>query len=187
MTGKPCDWKFDQCPLPMANPSTTKLDMAANLFYLEASHRGLLSIVAVISAMYPVSTVYAGPILYPLEKAGEVMRLFRDYMATAPREMSAFFAPLGQKSAHGPASSRGKWVGEVRGRGDSCTGTILLDFSRNAPGSPSLQACRPQISPELNMVRPPLWRLAQPPSRIDIPASSRRTCAGIRSCSPRSY
>jgi drug/metabolite transporter (DMT)-like permease len=33
------------------------LDMAANLFYLEASHRGLLSVVAVISAMYPVSTV----------------------------------------------------------------------------------------------------------------------------------
>ena len=34
------------------------LDMAANLFYLEASHRGLLSIVAVISSMYPVSTVF---------------------------------------------------------------------------------------------------------------------------------
>jgi drug/metabolite transporter (DMT)-like permease len=33
------------------------LDMAANMFYLEASHRGLLSIVAVISSMYPVSTV----------------------------------------------------------------------------------------------------------------------------------
>jgi drug/metabolite transporter (DMT)-like permease len=33
------------------------LDMAANLFYLEASHRGLMSIVAVISSMYPVSTV----------------------------------------------------------------------------------------------------------------------------------
>ncbi len=33
------------------------LDMAANFFYLEASHRGLLSIVAVISSMYPVSTV----------------------------------------------------------------------------------------------------------------------------------
>ena len=33
------------------------LDMAANLFYLEASHRGLLSIVAVISSMYPVATV----------------------------------------------------------------------------------------------------------------------------------
>ena len=33
------------------------LDMGANFFYLEASHRGLLSIVAVISSMYPVSTV----------------------------------------------------------------------------------------------------------------------------------
>jgi drug/metabolite transporter (DMT)-like permease len=33
------------------------LDMAANFFYLEASHRGLLSIVAVISSMYPVTTV----------------------------------------------------------------------------------------------------------------------------------
>lgn len=33
------------------------LDMAANLLFLEASHRGLLSIVAVISSMYPVSTV----------------------------------------------------------------------------------------------------------------------------------
>ena len=33
------------------------LDMAANLFYLEASHRGLLSIVAVVSSMYPVGTV----------------------------------------------------------------------------------------------------------------------------------
>ena len=34
------------------------LDMGANLFYLEASHRGLLSVVAVISSMYPVSTVF---------------------------------------------------------------------------------------------------------------------------------
>ena len=33
------------------------LDMAANLFYLAASHRGLLSVVAVISSLYPASTV----------------------------------------------------------------------------------------------------------------------------------
>lgn len=33
------------------------LDMAANLFYLEASHRGLLTVVSVISSMYPVTTV----------------------------------------------------------------------------------------------------------------------------------
>ena len=33
------------------------LDMAANVFYLEASHRGLLTIVSVIASMYPVTTV----------------------------------------------------------------------------------------------------------------------------------
>ncbi len=33
------------------------LDMAANLFFIEASHRGLLSIVSVIASMYPVTTV----------------------------------------------------------------------------------------------------------------------------------
>jgi len=44
--------------------------------------------------LYPVSTVYAGPILYPLEKAGEALRHFGDFMATAPRELSAFFAFL---------------------------------------------------------------------------------------------
>jgi FAD/FMN-containing dehydrogenase len=44
--------------------------------------------------LYPVSTVYAGPVLYPLERATDAMRMFRDYMKTAPRELSAFFAFL---------------------------------------------------------------------------------------------
>jgi FAD/FMN-containing dehydrogenase len=44
--------------------------------------------------LHPVATLYAGPILYPLEKAADVLRLFRDFMRTAPREMSAFFAFL---------------------------------------------------------------------------------------------
>jgi len=42
--------------------------------------------------LYPVSMVYAGPVLYPLERATEAMRFFRDFMHTAPRELSAFFA-----------------------------------------------------------------------------------------------
>jgi hypothetical protein len=38
--------------------------------------------------------VYAGPILYPLDQAAGVLRLFREFMRTAPRELSAFFAYL---------------------------------------------------------------------------------------------
>ncbi|MGH7813432.1 MAG: FAD-binding oxidoreductase [Candidatus Binataceae bacterium] len=44
--------------------------------------------------LHPVSTVFAGPILYPLDRAAGVLRLFRDFMAKAPREVSAFFAFL---------------------------------------------------------------------------------------------
>ncbi len=44
--------------------------------------------------LHPVSTVYAGPLLYPLEKAGEALRNYRDYMEKAPEDLNAFFAFL---------------------------------------------------------------------------------------------
>ena len=44
--------------------------------------------------LHPVSTVYAGPVLYPLEKGAEALRFFAAFMAGAPRELSAFFAYL---------------------------------------------------------------------------------------------
>ncbi len=44
--------------------------------------------------LHPVRQVYAGPILYSLEQSADVLRLYRDFMRTAPREMSAFFAFL---------------------------------------------------------------------------------------------
>jgi FAD/FMN-containing dehydrogenase len=44
--------------------------------------------------LYPVSTVYAGPILYPLEQARDALRFYRDYMAQAPDDLNAFFAFL---------------------------------------------------------------------------------------------
>jgi len=44
--------------------------------------------------LYPVSMVYAGPVLYPLDSAGDALRMFREFMKTAPRELSVFFAFL---------------------------------------------------------------------------------------------
>lgn len=43
---------------------------------------------------HPVSTVLAGPVLYPLAKAREALQFYRDFMDRAPDEMNAFFAFL---------------------------------------------------------------------------------------------
>ncbi len=59
-------------------------------------------------ALHPVATVYGGPIFYPAEASAEVLRWFRAFMATAPRELSAFFgfqelppAPFVPEPLHG--------------------------------------------------------------------------------------
>lgn len=44
--------------------------------------------------LHPVSTVMAGPILWPLEKSREALRLYRDFMNSAPDDFNGFFAFL---------------------------------------------------------------------------------------------
>src|SRR4051812_10396464 len=41
---------------------------------------------------HPVSVVYGGPVLYPIAQAAAVLRMFREVMATAPDDLTAFFA-----------------------------------------------------------------------------------------------
>jgi FAD/FMN-containing dehydrogenase len=43
---------------------------------------------------HPVHTDYAGPMLWPIERAAEVMRWYREFIPTAPEEFSGFFAFL---------------------------------------------------------------------------------------------
>jgi FAD binding domain/Berberine and berberine like len=43
---------------------------------------------------HPVSTVLAGPTLWPLEQTPEVMRFYREFLPAAPRELSGFFATM---------------------------------------------------------------------------------------------
>jgi FAD/FMN-containing dehydrogenase len=42
--------------------------------------------------LYPVGEIYGGPIFYPVECVGDVMRFYREFIAEAPRELGAFFA-----------------------------------------------------------------------------------------------
>src|SRR4051812_171553 len=42
--------------------------------------------------LHPISTVYAGPMLYHLEEAEEVMKWYRDFLPAAPDDLNGFFA-----------------------------------------------------------------------------------------------
>ncbi|MGD0619776.1 MAG: FAD-binding oxidoreductase [Bryobacteraceae bacterium] len=72
---------------------TTDATREADLFWAIRGGGGNFGIVTSFEfRLHPVDDVYAGPVLYPLEQAAEVLRFFRDFMRTAPRELSAFFA-----------------------------------------------------------------------------------------------
>jgi FAD/FMN-containing dehydrogenase len=58
--------------------------------------------------MHPVGIVYGGPIFFPVEASAQVLRFYRDFIANAPRELSAFFgyhvappAPFIPEALHG--------------------------------------------------------------------------------------
>ena len=44
--------------------------------------------------LHPIDTVYAGPMLWPLEQSAEVLRWYRDFLPEAPDELNGFFAFL---------------------------------------------------------------------------------------------
>ncbi len=43
---------------------------------------------------HPVHTDYAGPMLWPIERAAEVMRWYREFIVSAPEDINGFFAFL---------------------------------------------------------------------------------------------
>jgi FAD/FMN-containing dehydrogenase len=45
-------------------------------------------------ALHPIHTVVAGPTLWPLEQASDVLRWYRRFIVEAPRELNGFFAFL---------------------------------------------------------------------------------------------
>ena len=44
--------------------------------------------------LHPISTVYAGPMLWPIERAADVLRWYRDFLPAAPDDLNGFFAFL---------------------------------------------------------------------------------------------
>jgi FAD/FMN-containing dehydrogenase len=74
---------------------TASADQNADVFWALRGGGGNFGVVTSFEfRLHPVSTVFAGPILYPLEKSKDALRFYRDYIAKAPEDMSAFFAFL---------------------------------------------------------------------------------------------
>ncbi|MEO8288473.1 MAG: FAD-binding oxidoreductase [Chloroflexota bacterium] len=42
--------------------------------------------------LHPISTVYGGPMFWPIESAAELLPMWRDFIMTAPEEINGFFA-----------------------------------------------------------------------------------------------
>jgi len=74
---------------------TASADENPDLFWALRGGGGNFGVVTSFEfRLHPVNTVLAGPILWPIEKAGEAMRFYRDFMANGPDDLNAFFAFL---------------------------------------------------------------------------------------------
>src|SRR4051812_4315736 len=68
-------------------------DENPDLFWALRGGGGNFGVVVSFSfRLHPVSTVLAGPTVWPLEATADVMRAYDEFMATAPDEINGFFA-----------------------------------------------------------------------------------------------
>jgi UDP-N-acetylenolpyruvoylglucosamine reductase len=101
--------------------------------------------------LHPVTEAYAGPVIYPLDRAADVLRFFRDFMRTAPRELSAFFAFL--MVPPGPPFPEPLWGKTVCAIMCACTGDMASAEAMTKPlrefGPPILALPHPMPYPFL--------------------------------------
>ncbi len=102
--------------------------------------------------LHPVGTVYGGPIFYPVAESPRVLAFFRDFMADAPPELSAFFgyhiappAPFVPEHLHGHTACAivACWTGPL----DAAEAAIR---PLREAGTVALDLCGPIPYPALN-------------------------------------
>jgi FAD/FMN-containing dehydrogenase len=74
---------------------TARAEENADLFWALRGGGGNFGVVtSFLFRLHPVSTVIAGPTLWPLEAATDVMRWYREFLPAAPEDLNGFFAFL---------------------------------------------------------------------------------------------
>jgi FAD/FMN-containing dehydrogenase len=71
---------------------TASADENSDLFWAIRGGGGNFGVVTSFEfKLHPAGTVYGGPVFYPASASEQVMRFYREFIAEAPRELSAFF------------------------------------------------------------------------------------------------
>jgi FAD/FMN-containing dehydrogenase len=74
---------------------TASKDEHPDLFWAIRGGGGNFGVVtSFVFKLHPVSTVYGGPMLWPMERAAEVLRWYREFILAAPTELGGWFAFL---------------------------------------------------------------------------------------------
>jgi FAD/FMN-containing dehydrogenase len=109
--------------------------------------------------LHPVDTVVAGPTFWSLEKAGEVMRWYRDFIAAAPEDLNGFFAflkvppvPLFPQALHGRTVCAVVWCYTGAAAGADAVFKPVREF-----GPPLLYGVQPMPFTALQSVFDPLF------------------------------
>ncbi len=72
---------------------TASEDQNEDLFWALRGGGGNFGVVTSLEyRLHPVGEIYGGPIFYPVDRAGDVMRFYREFIAEAPEQLGAFFA-----------------------------------------------------------------------------------------------
>jgi FAD/FMN-containing dehydrogenase len=75
--------------------ATTSSNLHPDLFWAIRGGGGNFGIVtSFLFRLHPVSTVFAGPMMWPIEEATDVLRWFRDFILGAPEDLGGWFAFL---------------------------------------------------------------------------------------------
>jgi FAD/FMN-containing dehydrogenase len=71
---------------------TASAEEHADLFWAVRGGGGNFGVVtSFLLQLHPISTVYGGPMLWPIEQAAELMKFWRDFILNAPEEINGWF------------------------------------------------------------------------------------------------
>jgi hypothetical protein len=125
---------------------TTSADSHPDLFWALKGGGGNFGIVTCFTfRAHPVSTVLGGLLVHPRERAGELLRYYRDFMATAPEELTVYCAFVTTPDGMPAVAAVACWNGDI------ADGERVMAPLR-AFGPPLLDAVQPMPFPAMQQV-----------------------------------